>query len=282
MGGTHLTYFILRQLPVLPPATYAQPCPWLPEAPSYSSFITPRVLELTYTAWDLKPFAADCGYDGAPFVWDEARRFLLRCELDAAYFHLYGMTRDDAAYILETFPIVKRKDEATYGEYRTKQVILEIYDAMAQALAGGAPYRTRLDPPPADPRAAHHGAPPDYLVALWAARGIDQPADAPPTAPAPEAAPQAPAPTHWGAGQTPLERLARIRTLSDQGTRQAVAELTVALTDTDTNVCWAAGSALLARGGETAREMLEAFLKHAISQESRSEAQRVLKELDKH
>ena len=49
----------------------------------------PRVLELTYTAWDLKSFAADCGYDGPPFRWDEERRFQLRCELDASFFHLY-------------------------------------------------------------------------------------------------------------------------------------------------------------------------------------------------
>jgi hypothetical protein len=85
-------------------------------------------------------------------VWDEARRFLLRCELDALYFHLYGISRDDAAYILDTFPIVRRKDEAQHGEYRTRRVILEMYDEMS---AGVAAYTTRLDPPPGDARAAH-------------------------------------------------------------------------------------------------------------------------------
>ena len=122
---------------------------------SVGMWILPRVLELTYTAWDLQPFARDCGYDGPPFRWDEARRFLLRCELDAAYFHLYGIARDDVDYIMETFPIVKRKDVATHGEFRTKRVILEIYDAMAAAMQGGPPYQTRLDPPPADARVAH-------------------------------------------------------------------------------------------------------------------------------
>ena len=111
--------------------------------------------ELTYTAWDLQPFARDCGYDGPPFRWYVERRFLLRCELDAAYFHLYGIERDDVDYIMETFPIVKRKDEAAHGEYRTKRVILEIYDELAEAMRTGVPYRTRLDPPPADPRVAH-------------------------------------------------------------------------------------------------------------------------------
>jgi len=56
---------------------------------------------------------------------------------------------------MDTFPIVKRKDEAQYGEYRTKRVILEIYDDLQRAMATGEPYRTRLDPPPGDPGAAH-------------------------------------------------------------------------------------------------------------------------------
>ena len=130
---------------------------------THQTWLLPRVLELTYTAWDLQPFARDCGYDGPPFRWDEDRRFLLRCELDAAYFHLYGIARDDVDYIMETFPIVKRKDVAAHGEYRTKRVILEIYDAMQRAMDTGEPYQTRLDPPPADPPVAHEGQPPEWL-----------------------------------------------------------------------------------------------------------------------
>jgi len=56
---------------------------------------------------------------------------------------------------METFPIVKRKDEQKYGEYRTKRVILECYDAMADAMKTGRSYQTILDPPPADHRLAH-------------------------------------------------------------------------------------------------------------------------------
>ncbi len=113
-----------------------------------TGWITARVLELTYTAWDMQPFARDLGDDGPPFRWDPERRSLLRAELDAAYFHLYGITRDDTDYILDTFPIVKRKDEAAYGEYRTKRLILEFYDRMADAIRTGVPYRTAIDPPP--------------------------------------------------------------------------------------------------------------------------------------
>lgn len=41
------------------------------------------------------------------------------------------ISRPDVDYIMETFPIVKRKDEAKHGEYLTKRVILEMYDQMA-------------------------------------------------------------------------------------------------------------------------------------------------------
>jgi hypothetical protein len=152
MGGTNLHLYIFQQLPVLPRLNYDQ---FFCVTSTLSNWLLPRVLELTYTAWDLEPFAKDCGYDGPPFRWDETRRFLIRCELDAAYFHLYEIQREDVDYIMETFPIVKRKDEAKYGEYRTKRVILEIYDKLTEAMKTAIPYKTLLDPPPADPSCAH-------------------------------------------------------------------------------------------------------------------------------
>ncbi|MCS6900363.1 MAG: restriction endonuclease, partial [Myxococcales bacterium] len=154
VGGTSLKYFTMRQLPVLAPRVYEEEADWH-RGITRCAWILPRVVELTYTAWDLEAFGRDVGYEGPPFRWEPGRRFLLRCELDAAFFHLYGISREDAEYILETFPIVRRNDEKDDGEYRTKRVILEIYDGMAEAIRSGEPYRTRLDPPPADPRAAH-------------------------------------------------------------------------------------------------------------------------------
>ena len=73
------------------------------------------MLRLTYTAHDMAPFARDLGHDGPPFVWDEEERRHLRARLDALYFHLYGLGRDDARYVLDTFPIVRREDEAAFG-----------------------------------------------------------------------------------------------------------------------------------------------------------------------
>lgn len=201
IGGTHLTYFILKQLPVFPPGQLDHLAAWTGQTQEIHTWLLPRILELTYTAWDLEAFAQDCGWSGPPFRWDEERRFLLRCELDAAFFHLYlpatadgdwrparqaegcpheesaeelaalkqyfPTPRDAVAYIMDTFPIVKRKDEARTeqknaageviqpGRYITKDTILEIYDALAEAMRTGQPYQTRLDPPPADPRCCH-------------------------------------------------------------------------------------------------------------------------------
>jgi len=144
---------VIYEAALIPPSTFIKTTPWHYEL--LNIWISKRVLELTYTAWDLEPFAKDCGYDGPPFIWDEERRFLLRCELDAAYFHLYGIERDNVDYIMETFPIVKRKDEKQHSNYRTKRVILEIYDKMKRAMKTGEPYQTKLHPPPADPVIAH-------------------------------------------------------------------------------------------------------------------------------
>jgi hypothetical protein len=151
-----LNVFILKQLPTLPPTCYAKACPWVSPDLAIRDWIVPRALEMTYTAWDLRSFAKDCDFDGPPLVWNDDRRVQIRCELDAAFFHLYGIARDDVDYIMDTFPIVKRKDEQnSNGDYRTKRVILEIYDAMAEATKTGQGYQSRLDPPPADPRVAH-------------------------------------------------------------------------------------------------------------------------------
>ena len=133
VGGTSLSFFILRQLPVIPPDWYT---------PEDIEFISSRVLELVYTAWDMKPFAEDMGYEGEPFIWDEERRAILRAELDAKYAQMYGLTRDELRYILdpadvygsdfpsETFRVLKNNEMRKYGEYRTQRLVLEAWDRM--------------------------------------------------------------------------------------------------------------------------------------------------------
>ncbi|WP_203350371.1 Eco57I restriction-modification methylase domain-containing protein [Streptomyces sp. S-9] len=147
IGGNHLTYGYVEQLPIPTPDQLAP----------HSEAIIPRLLELTYTAHDMTPFARDLGDPGAPFRWDEDRRAVIRAELDALFFHLYGIDRDDTAYILDTFNIVRDNDIKAYGEYRTKKLILAEYDRMAAAgltlenpLTEGesGTYRSTLTPPP--------------------------------------------------------------------------------------------------------------------------------------
>ena len=146
VGGVNLKYFTMRQLPGLRPDAYATFAPWAPST-RIRDWLLPRVLELTYTAWNLRAFAEDCGDDGPPFIWDSERRSQLRCEIDAAFFHLYGISQDDAAYILDTFSVLKKSETRAYGEYRTKRVVLETYGALAAASATGIPYDSPLGPP---------------------------------------------------------------------------------------------------------------------------------------
>ena len=133
VGGTHLTFFIYQQLPILPPTFYTEP---------HLAFLVPKVLELTYTSHALAPFARDLGYEGPPFAWDEEHRAHLRADLDAFYARAYGLTRDELRYILdptdvkgpdypsETFRVLKEKEVRQYGEYRTHRLVLTAWDRM--------------------------------------------------------------------------------------------------------------------------------------------------------
>ena len=129
--GQTLNLFIVEQLPVIAPADYNRPF----GKTTARALVRNHVLRLTYTAHDMAPFARDLGYKGEPFIWNEEERRHLRARLDALYFHLYGINRSDADYILSTFPIVKREDEAEFGRYRTRDLIL----AYMNALAAGDP-----------------------------------------------------------------------------------------------------------------------------------------------
>ena len=137
--STSVNWFIVEQLPVVPPDRY--------ESERFGprtagEIVRDAVLELMYTAHDLAPFARDMGYvdeDGEvrpPFVWDEERRLFLRAKLDAVFFHLYGVTdRDDVRYIYSTFPIVEREEIAAHGIYRSRELCL----AWMNALVAGRP-----------------------------------------------------------------------------------------------------------------------------------------------
>jgi hypothetical protein len=121
MGGVNLTLNYLQQLPIPQPEFVFQ---------SLRERINKISLQLVYTSYDAKGLARELGYSGQPFAWNETERFHLRCELDAIYGHVYGLSREEFSYILDTFPITKRKDEEQYGHYRTKETILQLYNEM--------------------------------------------------------------------------------------------------------------------------------------------------------
>ena len=140
--STHLNWYIVEQLPVVPPERYEE---LRFGSKTAAEIVREAVLELTYTAHDMAPFARDMGHiDEAgeallPFSWDADRRLRLRAKLDALYFHLYGVTdRDDIRYIYSTFPIVQREEDKTWGSYRSRDLCL----AWMNALAAGNPDAT--------------------------------------------------------------------------------------------------------------------------------------------
>ena len=125
--GTTLNWFIVEQLPVIARDGYDR----LFGKKTAGELVRDHVLRLTFTSDDMFPFARDLGYTGLPFVWDAEERRHLRARLDALYFHLYGLSRDDAGYILDTFPIVRKQDIKASGKYRTKELILAYMNALA-------------------------------------------------------------------------------------------------------------------------------------------------------
>ena len=138
--GQTLNLFIVEQLPIVPADSY-EAVRFGPK--TAEKIVREAVLELTYTAHDMEPFARDMGYvDKAgkvkpPFTWNEERRLILRSRLDAVFFHLYGVTdRDDIRYIYSTFPIVERKEKASYGGVYCS---CELCLAWMNALAAGDP-----------------------------------------------------------------------------------------------------------------------------------------------
>ncbi len=169
MGGT-MKFHVFKQLPIVHMGSSV-----VVEAATrgfdVSSESAPRTLELSATADDMSPFSRDLWPegDGAVFRYDPERRFEIRCELDAAFFHLYLGTADDwrtktspellkalptprdaVAYIMETFLIVKKKDLAAHGVYRTKERILALYDQLQSCLTN-TPFVSALTPPPGPP-----------------------------------------------------------------------------------------------------------------------------------
>jgi hypothetical protein len=135
-GGTSFKYYFMKQLPLLAPHQITR---------DERDFVSPRVLELTYTSHSLRAWAEDSGYFGPPFGFDLERRASLRAELDAFFARKYGLTRDELRYVLdpqdvkgeaypsETFRGLKAKEMTQYDEFRTARLVLEAWDRQSNS-----------------------------------------------------------------------------------------------------------------------------------------------------
>jgi hypothetical protein len=147
LSGLNMTYTILHQLACPSPREFRSPAPWH-QSQHIETWLTPYILELAYTSYRLQPYAGSLGDDGPPFRWNPERRALLRADLDAGFLHIYGLDRDEAEHVLDSFFVVCKYDERNFGEYRTKRLVLEAYDRMAEAVAnGGKGWKPLANPP---------------------------------------------------------------------------------------------------------------------------------------
>jgi len=63
---------------------------------------------------------------------DTGDRAQLRAEIDAYVAHLFNLTREEFAYVLNKFPVLRRKDEGEFGEFVTERKCIEEYDRIGK------------------------------------------------------------------------------------------------------------------------------------------------------
>jgi hypothetical protein len=127
ISGTNLSFFVLYQLPAFRPEFYDS---WALDGKPLKQSLSSLSLALSCTYETLRPLARDAGHSPEVSPWDEEKRFADMRLLDAIYARLYGLTRDEFAYILDTFPIVRANDIARWGRFRTKEDALKAFDGL--------------------------------------------------------------------------------------------------------------------------------------------------------
>ncbi len=127
----NLNFFLIEQFPMLPPDFYPDRCPWDNRQP-LEKWISNRVLKLTCTSNDIKPLAKAANFDPPVHKWNAAERLDLQAQLDAAYFLLYGIQRDDVEYILSTFTGAQKESETMFGPSSIFDRILNHYDHLRE------------------------------------------------------------------------------------------------------------------------------------------------------
>lgn len=147
LSGMHFQFSVMKQLP-MPTQAFDVPPPWGGTS-SLQEWTQSYVHELSETSHSMA-LALKHAADSSPYLWSEARRGAIRAELDAMVFHLFGLSRDEVEFVLDSFPIVQRHDRETHGEFLTKRLILNAFDAMTRAIDMGISYESTVVPRPGE------------------------------------------------------------------------------------------------------------------------------------
>lgn len=137
LSSPHLTLSVMDGLPF--------PRPLLED--TWVQRVSTLVLRLTCTTPDMAPYwnrmarlglCQETSPNSTPqdALIDQTARSDAMAEIDAIVARdVYGLTREEIADVLETFPIIRRRDEQAYGTFLTKNSILRAYDELAQGNA---------------------------------------------------------------------------------------------------------------------------------------------------
>jgi len=148
LSGLNMLFYLVKQFPFPRISTFQEPAPWDANR-TLHDWVSERVNELTYTSFDAPCISNDSPSElQSPFIWDETRRQHIQIELDAAFFVLFGLSHEEVSHVLDSFPIVRSQDEANHGEFLTKRLVLESFDAMLWAVTTGTPYTSPTTPIP--------------------------------------------------------------------------------------------------------------------------------------
>lgn len=131
IGNVNLNFFLIEQFAIFSPDFYADKCPW-DKKQTLEKWISERVLKLTCTSNDMRPLAEAAGFKEGVHKWKEDERAGLMAELDAAYFLLYGIERDDVEYILATFSGAGAEDGGMFKSDSPSERILKHYDELCK------------------------------------------------------------------------------------------------------------------------------------------------------
>ncbi|MFA7486202.1 MAG: restriction endonuclease, partial [Phycisphaerae bacterium] len=129
IGNVNLNFFLIEQFPMFHPDYYLSHCPWNKKQ-TLEKWISDRVLKLTCTSNDMIPLAKAADFKPPVHKWNEEERCDLMAQLDAAFFLLYGIERNDVEYILSTFAGVQKESKSMFAGMSTSERILNHYDKL--------------------------------------------------------------------------------------------------------------------------------------------------------